>query len=346
MQCNKEYVIFRIRMLHWEVFKIVLRVERYLKDNIDEQTTIKTWKYTNKIPIFLRNIYKSYTMKILGIQCILLEIIDEAPRIDAIKKHINTIEKITNEQIVLYYREITRYRRKSLIQNKIPFVIEDGQIFLPFLGLHLKNIEDSLEKQINTFTPSAQMAYLYFLYNKETVVNTTEFSKVFGWNPMTSSRALNELYNAKLLIYEIGGKTGRSKYYSRISDPDYFQKGKVFLNSPIKKTVYVKREPKSSLIAGLEALSELSMINPPRHKVKAIYSDDLNKNNLEIINNKDIIKDKKLVELQIWEYDPKLFTMKDIVDTASLYASLKKENDERIEQALEEVLREKKWYMD
>lgn len=326
--------------------EIVLRVKRYLKDNIDEQTTIKNWDYMDEIPIFLRGIYKFYTMKILGNQCILLETIDEVPGIDAIKKHINTIEQITNEQIVFYYRKITRYRRKSLIQNKIPFVIEDGQIFLPFLGLHLKNIGDSLEKQISTFTPSAQMAYLYFLYNKETVVNTTEFSKVFGWNTMKSSRALNELYNAKLLIYEIGGKTGRSKYYSRISDPDYFQKGKVFLNSPIKKIVYVKNEPKNSLIAGLEALSELSMINPPRHKVRAIHIDNLNKNSLEIISNKDIIEDKKLVELQIWEYDPKLFMMKDIIDTASLYISLKKENDERIEQALEEVLRENKWYMD
>jgi len=325
---------------------MVLGVERYLKDNIDEQITIKGCIFMNKIPIFLRDIYKFYTMEILGIQCIIFEIIDEAPRIDAIKKHINTVEKITSDQTILYYSKITRYRRKSLIQNKIPFVIEDGQIFLPFLGLHLKNIDDSLEKQISTFTTSAQMTYLYFLYNKETVVNTTEFSEVFGWNPMKCSRALNELYNAKLLIYEIGGKTGRSKYYSRISDSDYFQKGRAFLNSPIKRTVYVKSEPKCSLAAGLEALSKLSMINPPDHKVKAIYSDDLNKNNLEVINNKDIIRDENLLELQIWEYDPKLFTMSDIVDRVSLYASLKNENDERIEQALEEVLREEKWYMD
>ena len=88
------------------------------------------------------------------------------------------------------------------------------------------------------------------------------------------------------------------------------------------------------------------MINPPGHKVRAIYSADVNKNNLEIVNNKDIIRDNELVELQIWGYDPKIFTDKKIVDVASLYASLKEENDERIEQALEEVLREKKWYMD
>lgn len=326
---------------------MTLKAEEYLKDNIDDRTIIKNWDAINKVPVFLRNIYKPYMMEILGFQCVLFEILDEAPGIDAIKKHINTIKKITENQIIFYYREITRYRRKNLIQNKIPFIVENGQIFLPFLGLDLKNMGDSLREKTNKFSPSGQMAFLYFLYKKEAIVNITEFSKIFGWNTMTSSRALNELYNAKLLTYKTGGKTGKSKFYRRIPDPDYFKKGELLLNSPVKRKVYVEKAPKNSLVAGLEALSKLSMINPPEHKIKAIYIDDLQTKNLEIINNKDIIKDKKLTELQIWGYDPRLFTKKGIVvDIASLYASLKKENDERIEQALTEILRKNRWYMD
>ena len=323
---------------------MLLAVEPYLKDNIDNQIIIKTWDDAIKIPIFLRSIYKFYTMQILGNLCILLEIIDEGPGIDIIKKHINRIERITNHQIVLYYKEITRYRRKSLIENNIPFVIEDGQIFLPFLGLHLKKIDDSVQKEIKKFTPSAQIAYLYFFYNKDTAINITDFSGIFGLTLMTASRALNELYNAKLLTYEIGGKTGRSKEYSRISNHDYFEKGSVLLNSPIKKVVYVKKAPKESYVSGLEALAELSMLNPPNYKVRAIYEGYLNSKDLEIIKNEDIIKDEKLVELQIWRYNPKLFAKEDTVDKVSLYASLKEENDERIEQALEEVLRGEIWY--
>ena len=325
---------------------MIAETQRYLRDIIDDEATIETSNYANSIPIFLKDIYKVHKMKIMGTQCILIEIINEAPRIDAIKKHMNTIKKITDDQIVLYFRKITRYRRKSLIQNKISFIIEDGQIFLPFLVLYLDNIEDSAGEQIKLFTFSAQIAYLYFLYNREAVVNTTEFSKLFGWTQMKSSRALNELYKVKLLTYKIGGKTGRSKYYSRISGPGYFERGKEFLKSPIKKIVHVKKEPQNSFMAGLEALSELSMINPTGHKVRAIYGNDLNIKDLEIVKNEDIIKDEKLLELQVWEYDPKLFANKDIVDRASLYSSLKKENDERIEQALQEVLRDEIWYMD
>lgn len=325
---------------------MLLAIEPYLKNNIDDQIKIKKWKDAHKIPIFLRSIYNFHTMKILGIDCILLEIIGQAPSIDLIKKHINRIEKITDKQIVLYYKAITRYRKKSLIEENISFVIEDGQMFLPFLGLHLKNKDSYEEKEIKTFTPSAQITYLYFLYKKEMIVNATEFSKIFGWNLMTASRALNELYNAKLLTYVVGGQTGRSKEYRRIADPDYFKKGSVFLSSPIKKIVYVKKPPKESYIAGLEALSKLSMINPPNCKVRAINDGYLNDKDLEIIKNTDIIKDENLVELQVWSYDPKLFIKNNIVDIASLYLTLKEENDERIEQALEEALRDQTWYTD
>lgn len=325
---------------------MVMTAEPYLKENIDNHVTIKPWRDKNKFPVLLRNIYNFYEMTILDTPCILLEVLDETPGVDVIQKHIKRIEELANQQIVLYYKEISRYRRKSLIENRIPFVIEDGQMFLPFLGLNLKKAPQYVESEVNTFSTSAQLAYLYFLYNKDVVVNATEFAEKMGYTVMTASRALNNLYNAKLIIYEIGGKTGRSKEYRRIPDPEYFEKGHVYIKSPVNKVVYVNRVPEGVLIAGLDALAGLSMMNPPGHPVRAISRGQLNKQEIEIIKNKDIVKDEKLVELEIWDYEPKQFTDKKHVDLMSLYASLKEEKDERIEQALEEVLQGETWYTD
>ena len=72
----------------------------------------------------------------------------------------------------------------------------------------------------------------------------------------------------------------------------------------------------------------------------------LNKEQVEVVNNKDLIKDTELVELELWDYDPGLFSNNGHVDLLSLYASLKEETDERVEQALEEVLRGEPWYTD
>lgn len=325
---------------------MVMSAEPYLKENIDEQIIIKPWNKKNDFPIFLRSSYNFYEMAILGRQCILIEVIDEMPNIEQILKHIKQIKKLTDRQIVLFYKEITRYRRKSLIENGISFVIEDGQMYLPFLGLDLKKVNENVERKVKAFTTPAQVAFLYFLYHKNDVVNTTEFAQKMGYNLMTASRALNELYHAHLLTYEIGGKTERSKEYTRIPDPDYFLKGRQYLKKPVKKIIYTKKKPSGALTAGLEALGNLSMINPPGHPVMAIEKNQLDKEQIEIVKNKDLIKDTQLVELQLWDYDPKLFSDENHVDLLSLYASVKDETDDRVEQALEEVLRGEPWYTD
>ncbi len=325
---------------------MVMTAETYLKENIDEQLTIKPWLNKNNFPIYLRDCYYFYEMMILGIQCILLEVIDEMPNIDQLKKHMKQIKNLTDRQIVLFYKDITRYRRKSLIENRIAFVIDDGQMYLPFLGLDLKKAQEHVEEEVKGFTTPAQIVYLYFLYHKEEVVNTTEFAKKLGFNKMTASRALNDLYHANLITYEIGGMTGRSKEYKRIPDPDYFLRGRDYLKTPVRRIIYTKTKPLDALTAGMDALAGLSMINPPGHQIMAIDRNKLNKEQVEIVKNKDLIKDTKLVELELWDYDPGLFSKNCHVDLLSLYATLKEETDERIEQALEKVLRGEPRYMD
>lgn len=324
---------------------MVMTAELYLKENIDEQITIKPWIKKNNFPIFLRDAYNFYGVTILGTRCILIEAVDEMPNIYQLQKHIKQIKNLTDRQIVLFYKDITRYRRKSLIENRIAFVIEDGQMYLPFLGLDLKKVKEHVE-EAKGFTAPAQIAYLYFLYHKEEVVNTTDFAKKLGFNKMTASRALNDLYHANLITYEIGGMTGRSKEYKRIKDPDYFLRGRNYLKTPVRKIIYTKTRPLDALTAGMEALSELSMINPPGHPIMAIDRNKLNNEQVEVVNNKDLIKDTKLVELELWDYDPGLFSNNGHVDLLSLYASLKEETDERVRQALEEVLRGEPWYTD
>ena len=325
---------------------MVMTAETYLKENIDEHLTIKPWLKKNNFPIFLKEKYNFYDMTILGTRCILIEVMDELPNIDQIQKHMKQIENLTDRQIVLFYKEITRYRRKSLIEKRIAFVIEGGQMYLPFLGVDLKKVQEHAEEEVRGFTTPAQIAYLYFLYHKEDIVNSTEFAEKLGFNKMTASRALNDLYHANLITYEIGGKTGRSKEYKRIPDPDYFFRGRNYLKTPVRKIIYTKTKPLGALTAGLDALAELSMINPPSHPIMAIERNKLNKEHVEIVKNKDLVKDKELVELELWDYDPRLFSDKSHVDLLSLYASLKEETEERVEQALEEVLRGETWYTD
>jgi len=323
---------------------LIHAIGRYLRENIDDNIKIRKWDVEKKLPPFLLVEYDFYETKIMGQHCMLLEILQEAPGIETLKKHLKVINKTVDAQIVFVYKSISRFRRKSLIENRIPFVVEDGQMYLPFLGLDLKNMKENQVKKVTTFSSSTQLAFLYLLYNEMIYISAVELATALNTSMMTASRILNDLYDTGLLTFEIGGKTGRSKMYKKIDAPLFYGKGSKYLRNPVMQTVYTSQKMMEAPIAGLEALSLISMMNPPKNSAVAIDKEGFKKNEHYIIKDKDRIADEKLTEVEVWRYNPKLLSNQGKVDIVSLALSLKELNDERVEQALEEKLKGESWY--
>jgi len=324
---------------------LILPIISYLKNTVDENAEIEIWQNPSMFPTILKDLNNFYRLCILDKECILIKPVGELQGINSIQKQIRQISTLSDMPSVLYLNKISDYRRKSLIHNRISFIVEDGQMFLPFLALDLKKAAKKFYNRSNSFSPVAQMAYLFFLYAKDQKANATDLAKLLEISIMDASRALQSLYSLNLLTVETSGKTGRSKIYQRIDDPEYFIQGLNKLRSPIKKRVYLKNDIPGSLIAGLDALSSLSMLNPPQNSVRAIGYLQYRNSQLEKVENLEIVNDMQVIELEVWHYNPLLFSKNIEVDKLSLYCSLKDSNDERIEIALEEVLRGESWYM-
>ncbi len=317
---------------------MVSHTETYLKETLDTNTIIKQWPKGDIFPLYFRNFYNFYELKLLNDSYLLFEPKGKAPLLKDLVKHLKRIQEISDKLCILLLRRVTRQMRKNYIENRIPFIIEDNQMYLPFVGLDLRSAPERVKVAGERFSIATQIAYIELLYDKERVVTAGEFAKKFNYSLMTGSRALNELYDKKLVTYTVGGETGRTKMYKRIEDSNYFEMGQKFLRNPVKKIVYTKNSPRGALVAGLEALSKRSMLNPPDLPVRAISLDHFRKLEMETLTKEEITGYEKLFELQIWEYDPKLFVGQNGVDLVSLYATLQEEKDERIELALEDAL--------
>ncbi len=323
------------------------QIEKYLRENIDKELWIKPWNKTDTLPLILRQQYRFFEMHMLNKEYILLDIIGEHQiSINRLVKQVRRIQELSGLQPVYYYRKLSRFRRRTLIENRIPFVIDDGQMFLPFLGLNIDYTLAETVQHVDSFTAAAQLTFAYFLYHKDLELNATELAGKMNFTKMTASRALNKLYALNLLTYHIGGKTGRSKIYRRIADPYYFVIGRRYLSSPVRRVEYTKSDPGKAYIAGLDALAELSMLNPPDHPIRAMGYEQFREEEPELVKNRDMISDVKLTEVQVWDYDPGLLSNTKYVDLISLFSSLKDESDERVELALEEILRGETWYTD
>jgi hypothetical protein len=115
-----------------------------------------------------------------------------------------------------------------------------------------------------------------------------------------------------------------------------FEKAKPYLLNPVRKKIYsdFNAMPNGLPKSGLSALSELSMLNPDTVKTYAFFG------KVNTITGIDTLIDSNVqAEIEIWRYTPTLLSeCPDMVDTLSLITSMQYADDERIEQAIDEIL--------
>ena len=123
-----------------------------------------------------------------------------------------------------------------------------------------------------------------------------------------------------------------SKYNRR----DLFERAKPFLLNPVRKYGYIdkSRIDENMVFASESALAEKTMLNSPKLITYAIDEQKIDKNQME----NELVDPNKQVKLELWGYDPKLFSNDDVADGLSVALSLREHEDERIEEAIDECI--------
>lgn len=290
------------------------------------------WDNKSILPLYIVNSYQFYTAYIENIRCIVIKPIEELPTLPSLKKQIQKIRVIDDVPVVLYSKTISFYRRKSLLENHIPFMT-DKQVFLPFIGTLLVD-EKEREKIKDKFVYSTQLLFLAYMYNHEMKVYVSDLSKSLPFSAMTLSRAVKQLDMTDLfLVYKDGvNKVIESKY----SYKELYERIQHYLLTPVRQVGYMDQSLVTDhmVLSGESALSEMSMLNPSRIRTYAVYEKDFD--NSQLID--ELIDPDVQVKVEIWAYNPQLFTHTNIADTLSIVLSLKENKDERIEEVLEDIL--------
>ncbi len=213
-------------------------------------------------------------------------------------------------------------------------------MYLPHLGIDLReHFRRFHAKKDKAFSPASQAVVIYALI-RQTNENLTSshLAKKLGYTLMTINRVFAELEVAQ--IGELCQK-GRERCWTFSDKRTLWKQTTPFLCSPVKKRLWLKSH-QLKIIAGLTALSHLSLLAPPLLPVFAASMHEwkiwqkLGFEELPSAEGADI-------QLEIWHYDPDLFAKNNIADPFSLYLSLKANQDERIESALEEMMEKIEW---
>ena len=184
--------------------------------------------------------------------------------------------------------------------------------------------------------PSAQMLLLHFIYGGAQELSTSQAAKDLELTPTSISRASRQLEEMGLLHIR---KVGVQRIMQSEDSPKtLFQKAGDKLLNPIKRTVYIPKELVGTelLESGYSALAEYSMLNTPNVRC---YAAERISQWKDVMTN-SLQNSQVQVAVEMWRYNPRKLSTRNIVDELSLALALIEDADERVEEAVEEMLNE------
>lgn len=286
------------------------------------------------LPNFIATRYRLQLVSMNEQKIIFLYPKTELEQIELLKKHIARIQKNENLPVVLVLKELSFRQREYLIREKIPFVADGKQIYLPFMAVYLQERCSAEKIPREEILPSAQMLLLHFIYGGAQELSTSQAAKDLELTPTSISRASRQLEEMGLLHIR---KVGVQRIMQSEESPKtLFQKAGDKLLNPIKRTVYIPKKYVGTdlLESGYSALAEYSMLNEPNVRCYAAERisqwKDFTTNSLQ--------NSKVQVAVEMWRYNPRKLSTRNTVDELSLALTLREDADERVEEAVEEML--------
>ena len=168
-------------------------MKAFLEKTIRQKISInKNEKVFNKLPLVYRGRYEIYNVSMNQTTWILVKPKEKIGLVKLRKDRL-VIEKATELNCALWFETTTYYIKEKLLNEGVPFVIKDKQVYLPFLGYLLSNEKERSIKPVHMISFITQKMLLVAMYEKWKGVTVTQAASKLGVTKMSASRAFDEM---------------------------------------------------------------------------------------------------------------------------------------------------------
>jgi len=319
----------------------------YLSDVLGLEVEEGRYQPPPSLPQFLRQRYAFSTLTAEGRRFLVVRPREaNSVRPAALEKHLRRVPLEDVEGVCVLAISLPRYVRKRLVERRIPFVVPGVQVYWPALGLIVHPREARpMPAEVDHLRPASQAVVLLALTGRLTgEVALQELADTLGYSAMTLSRAISEIAAAG--IGAVVSQRGRKRVLRfESAGRDLWQRARPKMRNPVAKVITLPEQSirrESLPLAGESALAARSMLAPPAIPVVAIAQKGwqcLRRQGVEPV----ALADAGTCQVEVWRYDPALFSEGRCVDVFSLYLSLQQESDERVQGALDELIEGYEW---
>lgn len=322
--------------------RLQAKAAAYLREILGVKAVFTPFPDLGRLPLHITESYKIAQCTLMGREFMALQGHDACPTPAAMAKHADWLHQKTGMRCLFLLETVSAYERRRLIEGRIPFLAAGQQLYLPDLGLDLREQFRTPQRHGQSLSPAAQVVVLACLLRRldpQSEFTGAGLADQFGYTKMTMTRALDELRQLELV--ECEGERRFARHRFLITGRELWEKARPVLRSPVKKRVYVDEWfAGCDFKAGESAMEDLTMLSVPPRAIWAITSEEWKKIQKEpgLHMIPEVSKDMAHAEFEIWHYDPALLAEKPLVDRLSLALSLAHMNDERVQISIELLL--------
>lgn len=316
------------------------QLERYLGEVLGVPVRSVDWAGSAALPALLRNRYSFFEAEVAGARCLLMvdRKAEEQPPA-AVRKQVAQVRPKWDGEVVYVREEATPYNRKRLIEQGVSFVIPGNQMYLPTLGMDLREHFRRLRAEVVQFSPATQALMIHLLLRGAgEALKPSQAAGRLGYTPMTMTRAFDELASAGVGEVVREGRERLLKFGA--AGRALWDKALPLMRSPVARRVCIK-PPEGGPPgprAGLTALGHYTRLAEPEVPVYAMSGPDWRAKRKAGQLQEIPIREPGTMEVEVWSYAPGLCAEGDAVDRLSLFLSLQEDKDERVQAALEELI--------
>lgn len=293
---------------------------------------------TSALPLFLREKYRVSQADLFGRKLYL-----------AIEQHRNdqaspteyandaaSLKQRLSGDVALVLSKVAPYVRDRLVRQFVPFIVPGTQMFLPMLMIDLReHYSKSGTRSENALSSVAQLIIIYHLLREPlSDIPLGQIATRLGYSAMAISKAQDELQTRQLCKVVRSGKSLFLQFES--SRELLWERAEPLLLTPVKRTRWIRwgHTKPSAVTAGLTALTRYSMLSDDSIPTYAMRD----KQAVGAIEQGEILgclgREDAEARMESWRYDPWLLANNDTADRCSLYLTLRRSADERVQKEL------------
>ena len=319
-------------------------MKEFLEKALRQIVTIeKAQEIFERLPLVYRGRYDIYKVETNGILWIAIHPKGRVGLV-TLRKDRETVEKISGLNCVICLDQVTFYIREKLMDDGIPFVIEEKQVYLPFIGYLLSNENKRELLPVHLISFLTQKLLLTAIYERWREIRVSDAAKRLGVSKMSVSRCFDEI---EYLNIDVLGMKGKSRVITVPDDLKFLWKQIAgVLRNPVIRRFVLSEDIELDKKAGISALCEYSLLSDNDYPTYAVTKKEIKDSKIKTARCAGWAEETGCVVLELGYFID--FDGKEIQDPLSVVLSMTAEEleDERISISANEMLEEYVWSKD